>query len=72
MLTEGSGIDVVMVMAMVMVMVMVMFPQLQRPSAKELLKHKFVRNAKKVSCLIDLLERATQDRDFEVDNDDQQ
>jgi serine/threonine protein kinase len=32
----------------------------KRPSAKELLKHRFIKGAKKVSCLMDLLERAAQ------------
>ena len=30
---------------------------LQRPNAKELLKHRFIKNAKKNSCLTELIER---------------
>ena len=30
---------------------------MQRPTAKELLKHRFIKNAKKNSCLTDLIER---------------
>jgi len=30
---------------------------LQRPTAKELLKHPFIKKAKKTSCLVDLIDR---------------
>jgi len=40
----------------------------KRPTAKELLKHKFIKSAKKVSALVDLLERAAQRKG--VDSDD--
>ena len=29
----------------------------QRPSARELLRHKFIKHAKKTSCLVDLIDR---------------
>jgi serine/threonine protein kinase len=40
----------------------------KRPSAKELLKHRFIKGAKKVSCLMDLLERAAQRKAAKGDN----
>jgi len=42
----------------------------KRPTAKELLKHKFIKNAKRVSALIELLERSAEKR--KVDQDDMQ
>jgi len=42
----------------------------KRPTAKELLKHRFIKGAKKVSCLMDLLERAAQRKAAKGDNPD--
>jgi serine/threonine protein kinase len=42
----------------------------KRPTAKDLLKHRFIKGAKKVSCLMDLLERAAQRKAAKGDNPD--
>ncbi len=43
---------------------------LQRPNAKDLLKHRFIRNAKKNSCLVDLIERYQRWKAQGMDSDD--
>ena len=42
----------------------------QRPNAKELLKHRFIRNAKKTSCLVDLIDRFRRWKAQEHESDD--
>ena len=44
---------------------------LQRPTARELLRHKFIKNSsRKVSCLVDLIERYRRWKAAGNDNDD--
>ena len=44
---------------------------LQRPSARELLRHKFIKNSsRKVSCLVDLIERYRRWKAAGNDDDD--
>ncbi len=44
---------------------------LQRPSAKDLLRHRFIKNAKKNSCLVDLIERYHKWKAHGGDSDDE-